>query len=255
MTDPVKVRASSSSFAKGSLVFTRYNTGCLRAILAKSHGLKDDFKQITKDIGAANEERFERTLGDPADGGPAWQREVPISSDIVPDGSAVFSGRCDFVIATPTGREVVELKSTSSKNKLTDLKQGLVTPEVVAQITNYLIEFETTEGRIIYTFYKTPTEPTYERAFAVTVDVHGTVLLDGADTGFTVADALQHRLLQVEVLKNQTVGDRPYNWSKPYSSPCDWCPFKKTCDAWDAGQMETTAAFLNSCKEEMEKTT
>ncbi len=255
MTDPIKVRASSSSFARGSLVFTRYATGCLRSILAKSHGLKEDFKQITKDIGAANEERFERSLGDPAEREADWRREVPISSDIIPDGSALFSGRCDFVCSSPSGVEVVELKSTSSKNKLTDLKQGLITPEVLAQVVNYLIEFEAYTARLIYTFYKTPENPTYERTFTVTVDDHGTVLLDGADSGFTVHDALQHRLLQVEVLKEQKVASRPYNWSKPYSSPCDYCPFKRSCDAWDAGQMETTAAFLSSCKEELEKTT
>lgn len=248
MVEPIKVRASSSSFAKGSVIFTRYNTGCLRAILAKSHGLKEDFKQVTKDIGAANEERFEKTL-EPG----IYEREVAVTSAILPDASAVFSGRCDFRLTDSAGPFVVELKSTSSKNKVTDLNQGKITPEVLAQVVNYMIEFETDRGQVVYTFYKEMT-PTKEWIFHVSINNDGTILLNGLDSGFIVDDALRHRLLQVETLQLQKVAThRPYNGKAPYVGACGYCPFQQSCDRFDGGEITTTTEFLDACRKELDE--
>ncbi len=184
----------------------------------------------------------------------SYEREVPISSSILPDGSAVFSGRCDFIVTRGPSPHVVELKSTSSKSKVTDLNQGKITPEVLSQLVQYLIEFEMPEGVLKYTFYR-DSKPIKDWCFDVRIDDYGTILLDGADSGFTVHDALQHRLLQVEVLKEQKVAPRrPYNGLQKYAGSCEYCPFRNACTKFDAGEVTTTPEFIEACKKSLTET-
>lgn len=240
--DPIKIRASSAAFAKGDVVYTRYNAGCLRKIYLNSRGLRETLKQTIQDIGAANEERYEAEL---KKRGIVYDREVTVLNPIDDDGSTVFSGRYDFCVYSGTVRQVVELKSTSSKNKLRELKQGHYTPENIAQLINYMIETEALTGRLIYTFYDNGTAK-YEREFTVSFSATGDILVDSALSGFVIDDAFHHRRLAINVQKEHRIANRPFNHNKPYESPCDFCVFKTACDVYDTGVLGTQE-FVDKC--------
>lgn len=240
----VKLHGSSSAFAKGKLVFTRYNTGCVRNILFKSHGIRETFKSDTQAVGVLNEDLYGKRLD-----GQAYIREHVVTNPSDRHDGAVFSGRVDYFVPG----EVIELKSSQSKNKLAELKKGIYTLENLAQTVAYMLETDSHQGRLIYTYYGTRKdtgafESLYERSFDITFDETGNICVSNKPTGFKVSDLYNHQDLVYHHVSTNSVCDRPYGYQNAYGSPCTYCPFAEACDAWDDDRLNTTEELLKEAK-------
>lgn len=232
-----KLYGSSSAFLKGRLVFSSYDSGCLRSILAKGNGFRTDISKTSQDIGAKNEQRYEQKLEAQ---GAFFERESPIRYPLDEGNDVWFSGRRDFIVDLGAGgKVVVELKATASKNKYQMLREGRYVTENLAQLVAYMVAEDVDVGHLIYSYYKDPAaaEPHLERDYLVTVSTDGDILVDGRHSGFTVTDLLAHQFAAVDALANGTVYDRPHNWTAKFGSPCGYCPLKSVCDRYDAGEV------------------
>ncbi len=249
---PIKLNGSSSAFAKGAMVYSKYSTGCIRNILLKSHGVREELKQSTQGLGLQNEDAYGAKLV--SDGRTILARELPIVGESAIASDAIFSGRFDYQVATPLGPQIVELKSTQSKNKLAELKKGVYTVENLAQTVAYVVETGSTGGaQLVYTHYKYDAQnvyqPTYERSFDISFSASGSILVDGVASGFFVRDLYAHQALVYVHLSENRVGPRPYNYESQWASPCTYCPFKKACQGYDENPLSTTESFINQAKE------
>lgn len=239
----------------GRLVFTQYKTGCLRNILLQSRGVREgDIQEKYKILGAANEERFEKTL---LEAGDEFKREVPIKTPIAANPSIILSGRADFVRTVNGSIIIDELKSTDSKTKLRDvIKNGRWVVENLAQLVCYMIEFKTTMGRLIYT-YMEPEGGVYtakkERAFETVIDDAGRICIDLEPTKFTAQDQIAHRNAAAKVILTGEVWERPYDWNVAFKSPCAYCSFAPVCDRYDNGEIEGTDAFVLEANRQLSK--
>ncbi len=245
------VYGSSSAFAWGRLVFTDSKAGCIRNILLQSHGVREgSIPEKYKIMGAANEARYNKIL---ADSGIKYDQERPIKHAVAAVPSVLFSGRADFIRYLDSTVVVDELKSMDSKNKAREvLKHGNWTPENLAQLIAYMVGMQTPDGRLIYTQFEDG-EPTKERAFEIVIDEAGRICVDGAPTKFTVYDQIAHLNAAARAIENNEIWERPYNWNAPFKSPCGYCPFKATCDKFDAGEIKDVQAFVMSAKEDINK--
>ncbi len=230
----MKIYASSSGFIKGRLVYTAYDSACLRSILIKSKGYRTDIDPKYQVLGAKNEERFEQKL---KDAGRAYERETSVSGPVDGVPEVIFSGRRDFVVAGNGAPEIIEIKATSSKSKYQMLRENRYVVENLAQTVAYMVQAEAIQGRLIYSYYKNPTDvsPHLEREYVVTITDAGDILVNGAHSSFTVADYLLHRYRAADAVKNDTVYERPHNYNATFGSPCTYCPFKSACDKYDTG--------------------
>lgn len=241
----LRLRASSTAFSKGRLVFTDWNTGCFRNLLFKAYGIKDEFKEEITARGALNEERFAQRLRRE---GVDFLREQDSPVQSVTAATS-WRGRTDFLrrgcVPAVASKEsiLLELKSTGSKSKLRDLKSGKYTTENLAQLVAYMLDFNIMRGSLIYTYYEGQ-EAKYEREFKVELDNVGTIIVDNVATEFTAQDQLEHRLRAAEVLENDIIADRPYNWDAAWGSPCHFCPFKSACDKYDKHEIETSEGLI-----------
>jgi hypothetical protein len=245
-----KVYASQSAFMKGTLVFTRYASGCLRSILLSSKGVREQIQQKHQDRGKINEDLFEETLK-----GRKYEREKPIFDRIIPFDDTFFSARADYFFPDdgPTGT-VVELKSSESSSVLNDvIRKGKYKLENVAQLIAYMLSLKTDLGKLNYTFLKPDKKDpkvylkTAERLFNVQIGPSGAVLIDGDDSGFTAQDQLDHRYAAAKCMNDDLVWSRPYQPSA-WESPCRFCPFSKICDKWDAGEIDKTEDFISQAR-------
>lgn len=234
----IKLYPSSSAFACGDAVFTRYNSGCLRKILLNKHGIREELKSTTQQLGADNEEAYEQTLKATLPYPTTYTREEPIKS--VLDNSTtdpiIFSGRADFVLRNGDVVERVdELKSTQSANKRRELRAGEISPENLAQLVAYMVELETHAGRLLYTFYDLKKNIKENYDFSVNIAANGTIELNRCKYEFSVHDYLRHRELACDVLRRDVIGPRPYGGERPFVGACGFCPFKDRCAKADAG--------------------
>lgn len=247
LTKTKKIRASSAAFMKGRLVFTDYATGCLRNILFNSWGIKEQLKQGTQDRGAMNEDRY--IADNLVDTDLDVSREITSPVTQVTD-TVAWGGRTDVHVKPRSAgpAEIYELKSTGSKNKLRDLKQGKYTTENLAQLVAYMTDWELSNGHLVYSYYEPDAfgkdQLKYEKDFTVKLDTAGTVVVDNEPTMFSVADQLHHRLQAAEVVDKDIVWDRPHNYDAAFGSPCHWCPFKSACARWDSGVIESVDNLL-----------
>lgn len=232
---PVKLYPSSSAFARGFTVFTKYPSGCLRKILLNAHGIREELKTDTQALGLANEDAYEKGLQAHLPNSASYSREERIVRDLDDTGTVVFSGRVDFIIRNLPHTKVVELKSTRSVNKRRELRQGTVSPENVAQLVAYMVELEAESGELLYTFYDEKKNTKENFPFAVNIRSDGSILINGAVYGFSVHDYLRHRELAAQTLLTNVIGPRPNNATKPFDSPCHFCPFKTRCEKADQG--------------------
>jgi hypothetical protein len=247
-----KLYGSSSAFLWGRVVFTDNKTGCLRNILLQSQGVREgSIAQKYIDIGNMNEERYEKHL---KDSGIKYDREFVIKQSVPAVPSVYVSGRVDFIRYLDSGAVVDELKATESKTKLREvIKNGQWVTENLAQLVGYMVALKTSLGRLTYGYYEVPKgkkahEFKLERAFEVLIDDAGRICVDSAPTQFTVHDQIAHTNAAARVIQSGEIWDRPYLWSVPFKSPCQWCPFKASCDAYDAGQIKDLTEFVKSAK-------
>lgn len=252
-----KIHGSSSAFAWGRIVFTEYKGGCLRTILLNSYGVREgDIQEKYKILGALNEERHEEIL---KESGVKYDREFVVKQAVPSNPTVSFSGRVDFVQHLDSGIVVEELKSTDNKNKLREvIKNGTWVTENLAQLVSYMVALRTPIGRLIYTYYDLDkTTGKYEakkdRAFEVVIDDAGRICVDSAPTRFTVHDQIAHTQAAAKVIETGEIWDRPYHWNMPFKSPCIYCPFSGTCDAYDAGAIKDVTDFVMSAKKDIDK--
>lgn len=253
---PDTVRASSSAFAWGDMIFTDYASGCLRKILLQSRGVEKPFLAKYTDVGALNEARHENNLQ--LAPGMTYKREVEFVH-VISDrdkGLIYLKGHADFVHYNIAGRAVCvdELKSVQSKNKrLQYIRKGVWNTENLAQLVCYMSAFGVTHGRLIYTFWEADKlgdmVATEERILLVTIDDFGRILVDSKATKYTVYDLYAHQSQAADALKGAKVMQRPLNWDAPFVSPCAYCAFAKACDAYDNCTIESSEAFVNFAKE------
>ncbi len=233
------------------MVFTDSKAGCVRNILLQSHHVRESsIPEKYKIMGAANEARYGKIL---KESGIKYDVEKPIKYALTAVPSVMFSGRADFIRYLDSQIVVDELKSMDSKNKAREvIKNGNWVPENLAQLISYMVATQTPDGRLIYTQFEDG-EPTKERAFEIVIDEAGRICVDGTPTKFTVYDQIAHLNLAARLIENNEVGERPYNWNAPFKSPCGYCPFKATCDKFDAGELKDVNAFVMSANEDINK--
>lgn len=254
---PKKVYMSNSGFMWGRVVFTDYKSGCIRNILLSANGVREgEINKKYQVLGELNEERYEAYLKSI---GANYVRELAVKHPITPDSEVVLSGRIDFLRQLTGFVEVDELKSTDSTNKRREvIKKGKWVTENLAQAISYMISMECVTGRLVYTYYEMDDitkqyEPRDERAFEIMIESSGRISVDGTPTQFSVNDQLNHRLAAKTAIETHTVWDRPYNWDKPFQSPCKFCPWSSTCDKYDDGKLADTDAFIHDAKISLNK--
>lgn len=231
----IKLYPSSSGFARGFTVYTKYNSACVRKILLNAHGIREELKSDTQALGLANEDAYEVHLKATLPCTANYTREERVVRELDGPDGVVLSGRVDFVLRDLPGTKVIELKSTRSVNKRRELRNSIVSPENVAQLIAYMVELEALTGELIYTFYDEKKSTKENFVFAVDIGSSGSICINGLLYEFSVHDYLRHRELARHVLVTDSIGPRPNNATKPFDSPCHFCPFKARCEKADAG--------------------
>lgn len=247
----IVLRSSSSGFAWGELIFSKYKSTCLRWILVSSH-IPFEIDPKYTEFGKVNEDLHEKELERDRS---QFMRELEVEMPSPVDG-VINRGHIDFVVK-PLGEtvwEVHELKHVQSKNVYRDvLKNGHYIVDNLAQCINYMLQAKTQRGLLKYTFYDKDAfgklEPVKSRGFEVGIDQYGRVFVDKEPTEYTVFDQLNHQRQAATALKEQRVMQRPYNGEALFVGACHWCPVKSACAAWDKGEIEGTEAFVDQCKE------
>lgn len=252
-----KFYPSSSGFLQAGTVITKYDSGCLRSILIKSEGIRTgEIPLIYQQVGKAHEDQHLAALkADPRV--LAVVPEFKISRQLTDE--VEYAGRADFKVFLH-GREepiVHETKGTVSKNTRRDvIKKGLYNVSYLAQLVSYMVQFRTTKGKLVCAYYEDAAEEgapvelvkVDERTFRVEINDAGNIEVDGQPSGYGVEDLLAHQAAAVEVLTTGTIADRPDKWNQKYGGPCSNCAFKKTCDAWDQGALQSREEFLCSAR-------
>ena len=231
----IKYYPSSSGFLVGGLAVTKYNNGCLRSILIQSHGIREEgIAQLHIDCGARHEETHEAELK--VQGVP-YVREMVIKAELKP--GVEYSGRADFVCQESVGTVVDECKGHTSKNTRRDvIRKGEYNVGYLAQLCSYMVRLRTQYGRLVCGYYEEDDlgrlHRQEERTFKVEIDDDGSILVDGASSGYGVADLLAHQTEAIRVLETQEIAARPDKAGLKFGGPCSFCPFKAACDSYDA---------------------
>lgn len=243
MTAPIH-RASSSAFAWGRQIHTKYKTGCLRRILVASRS--DTSPAIEEKyviVGKLNEERHAARCTGPHIREQRYERDLGYG--------VVLAGHADFTHYDAfTGKpdSIDELKSVQSKTTRRDvIKNGVWIIENLAQLVCYMSLAEVQVGRLIYSYYEcinTVWTCMDERIFNVAIDDFGRVHVDSNPTKYTIHDLFAHQMQAAEVIATGKLADRPLGWDAVFGSQCGYCPYVHACNAYDAGEIEGTDAFV-----------
>ena len=236
------VRGSQSSFMQDGQALSAWGTGCFRRQLIGSHGIEAPFPEAIARTGAANEENYASEL---YYSGTVYVREMEVDQEGV-DGVG-FTGRVDFFCPFDE-YPVRELKSATSEKTFTEvLKRGHYKPNNLAQLVSYMVTLEKVKGILHYTYYDKAQEdyiPTAVRAFHVTIDDDGRILVDDESSDFTVADLLAHRYNSAKWLVDPEVPPPPKGHLDKWRSPCKYCDFRQACNMYDCGMITTKEEFL-----------
>jgi len=233
----------------GDLTITDSQSGCLRNILLSAHGIREgEIAEINSRVGSVHESYYARTITDEMFGS-----EVPVKGDC---NGVPYSGRADFLTKHKTDWVVHETKGTVSYNTYRKvIKDGRPKGNNLSQLVFYMTHFDTPYGKLIYGYYK-EVGPMFKqvdsRVYRVTINQAGDIMLDGAHSGFTVADHLAHRVAAAKVLTEQCVWERPEG-TEAGEGACQYCIHKKACQSWDLGALKTTEEFINEAKQNREQ--
>ena len=260
---------SSAGFLVHGRAVTKYESGCMRAILAKKHGARTPFPVVLGIIG----DKFEQLclqwlIRNHAD--KAIFVERPIKQICVGKENSYFSGREDFTLVDADGKTtIVECKSMiSTKGRREKIRKRQLEPSQLAQLVSYMIQEEVTDGLMMLGYYERDMdtmEPWCPNAFRdmgtkdanfavvpVSIRDDGKILVDGRAYQYDVLQCLQHRNMVLDVLDKEIVGDRPLNADLEYGSPCTFCPFNKPCSDYDmsgiGGKQQTAEEFIKNCQ-------
>lgn len=249
-----KIYPSSAGFLWGTLVKTEYDSACLRSILIRSHGVRTPIAKTYSKVGEVHEGLHEQELRQDSRV-EGYERELVIKSEVI-DG-VFYSGRCDFKVEYKgVGTVIHECKSTVGRGtRDSAIRRGKVKINHLAQLSSYLTQLRTTRGKLVYGYYELNELDVYEqverRDYKVQVNDVGALYVDGQPSGYNVADQLAHQLAAAKVLKEQIIWDRPDNAFASWGSPCNFCPFRRTCDEYDAGKIETVEELVESAREDV----
>lgn len=238
----IKVRGSEAGFMWGRLVYTEYDTACLRKILLRSRGVRATVAEVHNERGKTYEGLYEQRF-------PTCQREVPVVLPVDGVDGADFSSRVDLIVGSGDDVVVHELKSTESKNVLRNvIKSGAYKVENLAQLISYMIAVGTDRGQLSYGYLERDANNAYqikqERTFKIVVDAVGRIVVDSVPTKWTIYDQIAHTQTSAKVQKEGIIWDRPAKWDAPFGSPCGYCPFKLACEKYDSGSIESVDAFV-----------
>lgn len=260
--------SSAGFMTNGGLAVTKYESGCLRGILAKKNGARTKFPQQLAKMGAMFEELSEIWL---SKNYPDWQLSVEetLKGPCVGLPKETFSGRKDFTLRHPTyGTIIVECKSMmSSASRLKVIRKGIMNPSQIAQLLSYMIQEKVTKGMMMFGYYEIDPETgeiwcphafrdqgTPKANFAVyrvAILDDGRIEINDKEFEYTVQQCIEHRNAVMEVLDTRTVGLRPFNAEQEYSSPCNYCVFKDACTSYDTsvigGEAQTADQFIQNC--------
>jgi hypothetical protein len=261
---------SSSGFLNnGGLAITKYDSGCLRAILAKKNGARTKFPPQLADMGEQFELLSEVYLKKQY---PDWvlSREEVLKGPCVGLDEETFSGRKDFTLRKDGETIIVECKSMcSSASRLNVIRKGIMNPSQIAQLISYMIQEKVTKGMMMFGYYEIHPETgllwcpnafrdqgTKKANFAVyRVEIldNGTIQINGEDFEYTVLQSIEHRNAVMKVLSDKAVGLRPADATKEYGGPCNYCTFRDVCTSYDAsviqGDPQTADQFIENCIE------
>lgn len=232
MTDTkVKIRPSSSGFKRGEMVFTTYNSGCLRYIKAARKAQYTPIDPIYAEVGLQHEENHEEFLAD-----RLTEREFVIKFDLT--GDVEYSGRCDFIDSDGAVHETKATLSKSSRDSI--VRQGKYNVNHLAQIVSYMIFLELEQGYLVVGYYeKDETKNIFvkqeQRTFNITIGSTGLIFVDGEESEYSIMDYMEHVEAQIDLFKT-VLPPRPYIKSR-FSSPCSLCPMAETCDSVDIGEI------------------
>lgn len=176
-------------------------------------------------IGEQNEVEHAQTLTD-------FERERPFKRQL---DNVMLSGRVDFLLPD----SIDECKATFNKPKFTDAQRGKPDPVHLAQLTCYLLEFGLHRGRLVYGWFTKKDDGTFHRqsvAYLQVEIVNEGILVDGADTGYKVADLVNSIVRQAKYLQSDLPAPRP-STANSFRSPCKYCPLKGLCDRIDSDNL------------------
>lgn len=250
-----KINPSSAAFLWDNLVITDYSSGCLRAILMNSKGIREaSIPKAYAEVGEAHEKQHELMLQS-SDQVVAYVREYAVKVPVAGYEDIMYSGRIDFLCNyLSVGKVVHETKGTISKNtRLKVLRKGEVKVNQLAQLVSYMIVVKTTKGKLFCAYYELDNgvlQKQEERVFKVEIDDSGAIFIDGTQSQFTVQQQMAHRNMSAKVVQNDLIYDRPDKWNQKFGGPCTSCVFKRTCDAYDDIPM-TVEEFCDSAKQDI----
>jgi hypothetical protein len=219
----LKVYPSSLTFSFEDYNPATKSSQCWRYAQLSQGARGPDIHPDYMTIGNQNEVEHEATLTD-------YEREKPFRRDL---GGAVLSGRVDFLLKD----SIDECKATFKKQVLTDAERGKPDPGHLAQLTCYLLQFDLRHGRLIYGWYTQKLDGTFHRSkvveLAVTIE-DGSVLVNGADTGYKAADIANSIVRLTKYLQSDLPAPKPSTASNSFGSPCTYCPLKTLCSRVDS---------------------
>ena len=163
----------------------------------------------------------------------------------------------DFVSLTKSGGLIIHetkgtLDQSSTHNSV--IKQGKVKLNQLAQLVFYMIRKKTNKGKLVCGAYRLlPSgllEQTALREFKIEFNEAGQILVDKVPFQYTIEDQLNHQLTTAEVLKTETIWDRPEGFDSKWASPCKFCDYSDVCTKWDAGELTSKEEILEYEKTE-----
>lgn len=247
----LKYYPSSSGFIDElGQVYTKYDSGCLRSILA-SQGLTKTIPKFYKTLGDADEENFEKVIQSL---NLKYQREKPIKRQL--SETVQYSGRIDFEVETENGIVIVEKKATVSTSvRLQCIRKSNYRSGNLAQLVSYLLHTELSFGTLRYDFYQQKEDGTLvsteHRTYEVEIKEDGRIFVDGLPSPFSAEDQVRHMVVATEALDKNEVKQRPKDWMEHWTSPCRFCKFSGTCDKYDEGSI-SDEDFVTLAQDEYE---
>ena len=244
--EKLKYSPSSSSFNILGATYTKYSSGCHRAILLASEGIREfSIPEIYQVLGAHHEEQHLAKLKE-KHGSENVLDEVSLRVDTK---DFKFSGRIDMIIS---GNEIHETKGTISKRILREnIKRKTVVPSHLSQAVCYKMfgNYETVV--IVLAFYEVNMQgfkKLQEVEFNIDIDHRGFILSNGTWTGYCAHQILEHAQSSAEYYKTNLIPPRPQDYAAKFGSPCHFCPFKDVCND---EKFDSFDEFKTLCKEKL----
>lgn len=224
--------------------------GCFRNIVTREyHGqpLADETQSFTFAVGTLCEtlvaDRWKKQ-------GKNAQLDVEVTEPIT--DTVHLMGHIDAIL----DGVIIEEKSIQSQSSFKKIyKGGIYKVENVAQLVQYMLMKEQTEGILLYTlmgWYGDKTTIGQQRAFKVNIDdVTGRVLVEGREeTSFDVMDILYHRQQAAECIANKTIYPEAPTTLDPPWTPCGGCWLQPMCEKWEQNKDDTE--FWNNVEKHLD---